>query len=67
MIVPMADKGAPVRIASDDPDTASLWGDLGRLAAHVLPPDWTLVGGLMVERGIRCLGPRGWVAVFAGC
>lgn len=45
----MADKGAPVRIASDDPDTASLWGDLGRLAAHVLPAEWTLVGGLMVQ------------------
>jgi hypothetical protein len=45
----MADKRAPVRIAPDDPETASLWSDLGRLAAQVLPAEWTLVGGLMAQ------------------
>ncbi|MGN6372367.1 MAG: hypothetical protein ACTHM1_05185 [Solirubrobacteraceae bacterium] len=45
----MTDERTPVRIAPDDPETASLWGDLGRLAAQVLPAEWTLVGGLMVQ------------------
>lgn len=45
----MADKRAPVKIESDDPETTRLWSDLGRLAAQVLPTDWTLVGGLMVQ------------------
>jgi hypothetical protein len=45
----MADKRTPVRIAPDDPGTASLWSDLGRLAAQVLPAQWTLVGGPMVQ------------------
>jgi hypothetical protein len=45
----MADERAPVSIAPDDPETASLWRDLSRLAAQVLPAQWTLVGGLMVQ------------------
>jgi hypothetical protein len=45
----MADERTPVKIAPDDPETAGLWGELGRLAAQVLPADWTLVGGLMVQ------------------
>lgn len=45
----MADKRSPVRIEPDNPEAASLWGDLGRLAARVLPAEWTLVGGLMVQ------------------
>lgn len=45
----MADEPTPVRIAPDNPEAASLWGDLGRLAAQVLPAEWTLVGGLMVQ------------------
>jgi hypothetical protein len=45
----MADRRARARIAPDDPEAASLWGDLGRLAAQVLPAEWTLVGGLMVQ------------------
>lgn len=45
----MTDKPAPVKIAPEDPETASLWRDLGRLAAQVLPAEWTLVGGLMVQ------------------
>jgi hypothetical protein len=44
----VADK-RPVRIAPSDPETAGLWDDLGRLAARVLPADWTLIGGLMVQ------------------
>jgi hypothetical protein len=39
----------PVRIAPSDPETSGLWDDLGRLAARVLPADWTLIGGLMVQ------------------
>lgn len=46
--VSVADKH-PIRIAPSDPETASLWGDLGRLVARVLPADWTLIGGLMVQ------------------
>lgn len=44
----MAEK-RPVRIAPSDPETSGLWDDLGRLAARVLPADWTLIGGLMVQ------------------
>lgn len=39
----------PIRIVPSDPEMAGLWDDLGRLAARVLPADWTLVGGLMVQ------------------
>lgn len=46
--MPVADK-RPVTIAPRDPETAGLWDDLGRLVAQVLPADWTLVGGLMVQ------------------
>jgi hypothetical protein len=46
--VPVAEK-RPVRIAPNDPEAAGLWDDLGRLAARVLPADWTLIGGLMVQ------------------
>lgn len=46
--VPVAEK-RPVRIAPSDPEAAGLWDDLGRLAARVLPADWTLIGGLMVQ------------------
>lgn len=45
----MTDERAPVRIAPEDPETANLWGDFGRLVAQVLPAEWTLVGGLMVQ------------------
>lgn len=49
MILLVTDKRAPIRIAPDDPGTASLWGDLSRLTTQVLPAEWTLVGGLMVQ------------------
>lgn len=45
---PVAER-APVRVAPDDPETATLWSNLARLASQVLPTDWTLVGGLMVQ------------------
>lgn len=45
----MTDERTPVKIAPDDPETVGLWAELGRLAAQVLPSDWTLVGGLMVQ------------------
>lgn len=45
----MADHGRVVKIAPEDAEAASLWSDLGRLASHVLPAGWTLVGGLMVQ------------------
>jgi hypothetical protein len=44
----MIDK-PPIKVAPDDPEAASLWSDLGRLASRVLPAEWTLVGGLMVQ------------------
>ncbi|HEX4116326.1 MAG TPA: hypothetical protein VHY18_10675 [Solirubrobacteraceae bacterium] len=46
--MPVAEK-RPVRVAPSDPETSGLWDDLGRLAARVLPADWTLIGGLMVQ------------------
>ncbi len=45
----MADHDGVVKIAPEDAEAASLWSDFGRLASHVLPAGWTLVGGLMVQ------------------
>jgi len=44
------------------------WPNVGQIAAHVGPDDWTLVGGLMVGlhaavRGIRL--PRTWTSTWA--
>jgi hypothetical protein len=43
----VTDRPAPVQLRPADAETALLWGALGRLASQVLPPGWTLVGGLM--------------------
>lgn len=45
----VADLSALIALAPSDEESARLWSDLGRLAAHVLPDGWTLVGGLMVQ------------------
>ena len=49
----------PVRISPSDPQTASLWDDFGRLAAQVLPADWTLIGGLMMQLHAYAAGQTG--------
>lgn len=39
----------PVRLSLPDPASRRLWSEIGRLTTSVLPADWTLVGGLMVQ------------------
>lgn len=36
-------------LAASDPASRRLWSEVGRLARQVLPGDWTLVGGLLVQ------------------
>jgi hypothetical protein len=45
----VTDPDKAVKVLPSDPESASLWSDVGHLASQVLPEGWTLVGGLMVQ------------------